>query len=333
MTSTSATVQRATTVACLLIFGVILTGCETVDALQRDLGLSPSEQTNAGPTLTSPTSVARAQEMLKTLGYAPGSTDGIPGPKTTAAVTSFQKSKRMNADGRITEELIAALRKESIQQNPTATSKAVAAAQKNDVKKGTIGGGLLGTAAVVAAKDKLGLSTSQAIAAGAIVGGVAGNVVGNKTADARGEYAQENAALDAAFSARTKAIDGINRRAQQTETKVKQQQQEVDKLQQRIIAGESNIEELDAAIAQMEADIKTNKRLTRDLKIQIDLTDLDIKAIEAEMAKFPDNDKLVSNRNSLTAKRDELVVSMNSINGITPELQKQQDALVAQRNG
>jgi peptidoglycan hydrolase-like protein with peptidoglycan-binding domain len=43
--------------------------------------------------------VKELQKRLKELGFEPGDTDGIFGPSTTAAVTAFQKHRKLFADG------------------------------------------------------------------------------------------------------------------------------------------------------------------------------------------------------------------------------------------
>lgn len=48
---------------------------------------------------SSGSSVQALQTDLKTLGYNPGSIDGIYGPKTKAAVVAFQRSAKLQADG------------------------------------------------------------------------------------------------------------------------------------------------------------------------------------------------------------------------------------------
>ncbi len=53
------------------------------------------------------------QTDLKTLGYDPGDADGILGRKTRSALTLYQKSKNLPADGFPTTELLASLNKEA----------------------------------------------------------------------------------------------------------------------------------------------------------------------------------------------------------------------------
>ena len=53
--------------------------------------------------------IAITQSVLAQLGFNPGIADGRLGPKTRRAVRSFQRSRRIKADGLITAELLDAL--------------------------------------------------------------------------------------------------------------------------------------------------------------------------------------------------------------------------------
>ncbi len=55
------------------------------------------------------TSVAEAQRLLTLLGYRPGPVDGIPGPRTIAAIRAFEESAGLPRAGQITDALIAKL--------------------------------------------------------------------------------------------------------------------------------------------------------------------------------------------------------------------------------
>lgn len=64
------------------------------------------------------------QQALDALGYEPGALDGLAGPKTTAAITAFQRDNGLTADGivgRITRAELA----DELSRNETVTQRSV----------------------------------------------------------------------------------------------------------------------------------------------------------------------------------------------------------------
>ncbi|MBC6440119.1 MAG: SEL1-like repeat protein [Rhodospirillales bacterium] len=61
---------------------------------------------------------AAAQRLLKVLGYLSGPVDGIAGPATLASARSFQRDRGLEADGRIGDDLVAALAEVAARRAP-----------------------------------------------------------------------------------------------------------------------------------------------------------------------------------------------------------------------
>jgi hypothetical protein len=57
-----------------------------------------------------PSRIAEAQQRLVSLGFDAGTSDGVAGPRTRAAVLDFQKARGMTPTGQVTEGLMVALR-------------------------------------------------------------------------------------------------------------------------------------------------------------------------------------------------------------------------------
>ncbi len=53
--------------------------------------------------------VRTIQHLLTNAGFAPGTADGIYGPKTRAAIIAYQRKMELTPDGLITNELVASL--------------------------------------------------------------------------------------------------------------------------------------------------------------------------------------------------------------------------------
>ena len=70
---------------------------------------SGTEGRTAGGHHWSKDKVKEVQEALKGNGFDPGTADGVIGPKTNQAIRDFQKSKNLQATGRIDEKTASAL--------------------------------------------------------------------------------------------------------------------------------------------------------------------------------------------------------------------------------
>lgn len=315
------------TSALLLALIIPLSGClQTLDTYVRE----PSGE----PQLTDQSSVARAQDLLTSLGYAVGPVDGLNGPKTAAAIKAFQRSKRLHADGLITRSLLNTMRNESISRNPVAMTDEVRDAQERDVTNARLVGGVLGAVVGANSADQLDTTALGGGAAGAAVGTILGDQAGKIIANRRGDYHQQNAAIDVAYQNRRDAVSGMRQRASRITADSRKRQQEIESLQQKITLGEQSNAEIEASLVDLQKSIKSGQSLARDLKIQIDLAEQDLQAVNAEISANAGADvELLAMRNDLTAMRDELIDSLNTINGITPELRQQQESLLATRPG
>ncbi|NCB25489.1 MAG: hypothetical protein EOM62_08460 [Bacteroidia bacterium] len=72
------------------------------------------EKQEEGPQFN-PAEVLEAQKLLNQLDFEAGTTDGIYGNKTLAAIQAYQKKRKMTADGLISDKLLQSLRK-SVQE-------------------------------------------------------------------------------------------------------------------------------------------------------------------------------------------------------------------------
>jgi peptidoglycan hydrolase-like protein with peptidoglycan-binding domain len=68
-----------------------------------------TESRTAGGSRWPKDKVKEVQEALKGNGFDPGTADGVIGPKTNQAIRDFQKSKNLQATGRIDERTASAL--------------------------------------------------------------------------------------------------------------------------------------------------------------------------------------------------------------------------------
>ena len=74
--------------------------------------------------------IATAQTTLLELGFDVGKIDGKLGPKTTKAIKAFQKSKHLEMDGKISEQLLEQLKMAVESMPPADTSQPDRASQQ-----------------------------------------------------------------------------------------------------------------------------------------------------------------------------------------------------------
>ncbi len=94
----------------------LLTGCDLVrsaDQYMTQKLRAPSAQAQENPAQAAPLApieskplVMRTQKILAKLGYRPGPSDGVPGPKTRKAITLYQQRLGLSADGRTSYALL-----------------------------------------------------------------------------------------------------------------------------------------------------------------------------------------------------------------------------------
>ncbi|MEM7222062.1 MAG: peptidoglycan-binding domain-containing protein [Pseudomonadota bacterium] len=92
------------------------TGAEPVAQAPHGLDAVPVVPEFTQPVELQPTRelVAEVQETLTRLGYRPGPVDGLLGPKTHQAIELYQDSKGLWANGRLTDQVVNALREERV---------------------------------------------------------------------------------------------------------------------------------------------------------------------------------------------------------------------------
>ena len=78
-------------------------------AQETDPHPSAAASVSANPRSISKETVSRAQSRLKELGFDPGGTDGVIGPRSTAAIRKFQLERKLTTSGRLTPETLSAL--------------------------------------------------------------------------------------------------------------------------------------------------------------------------------------------------------------------------------
>ncbi len=291
---------------------------------------STQYQRDTSTRLTDRQSVADAQRMLSRLGYNVGVVDGIYGKKTSHAIKSFQRSRGTSSDGFVTlgllDELTDATNGVRSSDNVSG-SQELANAQKKDKQQATLIGAVGGAIAGTMLADKLGLSKGQGAAAGAAVGGIGGYVVGGMTADNRGKYAEKYDKIDRSINATDKKISALESKISLVDSNVRSREREIIAVQHRAKKGEDVVAQTNILLKSLDSDITQSHKLAKKTRVAIKVVQDDITEVETIIKADPENQGFRLRRDQLVKRRAELIVSLNTINGITPKLEEQQEDL------
>lgn len=204
--------------------------------------------------------------------------------------------------------------------------KTVEEKQSEDKKKGAGIGALIGGAIGAATgdddKDRL-----EKGAIGAAVGGLVGLAAGNEVAKKRGAYAQEHGEVENAIAATDSKINKIQQETASIESKINNNYAEISRLTQKTKLAQTDIKHAKGILDQIGNDLKTNNDLILDTRTQLKLVKNDIAKMEELIAAHPEDQGLVDTKNQLVARQSKLTSSLNSLNGITPELLAQRKSL------
>lgn len=204
--------------------------------------------------------------------------------------------------------------------------KAVKGKQSEDRKKGAGLGAIVGgaTGALLGKDDKDRL---QKGAIGAAIGGTVGLAVGNEVASRRGAYAKEQDAVEESIAATDRKIRKIEQDTARIESSINSNYAEISRLTQKTKLAQMDIDRAKAMLGQIGDDIKANNDLILDTRTQLKLVTNEITKIEELVAAHPDDQGLAETKDKLVARRTKLTGSLNSLNGITPDLVAQRNSL------
>lgn len=298
---------------------------------QQNVQQQPQQyQLNQSVRLTDKQSIADAQQMLKDLGYNIGVVDGIYGKNTASAISSYQHSRGMRQDGYVSLELLNALTEDTRGRIASAggvsQSQELAEAQRKDKQNAAIAGTAIGAGAGVLLSDNMNVSKGEGAAIGGVVGGLAGYMVGSETANKRGDYARRYDEIDLAIQETDTRIDELNTAISRIETNIQMREQQIVSLQQRAREGKNVISQAKGLLAAVGEEIRQKDDLVKDTRVAIKVVEDDLETINAELAQGPD-EGLQQRRDELVQRRDNLVASLNTINGINDQLEDQKSVL------
>jgi peptidoglycan hydrolase-like protein with peptidoglycan-binding domain len=104
----SVTIRRITRHIGSALLGAVLSLLVAGCAHHGDV-VPPPPQTNEDPQIVVADQIAKAQGLLGALGYDAGPADGVLGPRSIAAIRSFQKDRHIAETGKLTRSLLTQL--------------------------------------------------------------------------------------------------------------------------------------------------------------------------------------------------------------------------------
>lgn len=87
--------------AIAVLLGILLGPTSGLASPETRRGLSPPVTPDQRPAVPKPRFVDDAQRALRDLGHQPGPIDGVVGPRTQAALMSYQRSEGLPITGRL----------------------------------------------------------------------------------------------------------------------------------------------------------------------------------------------------------------------------------------
>ncbi|MBL3529686.1 MAG: hypothetical protein JMN27_18560 [gamma proteobacterium endosymbiont of Lamellibrachia anaximandri] len=159
------------------------------------------------------------------------------------------------------------------------------------------------------------------------MGGIGGYVVGGQTAENRGEYAEKYDKIDRSINTTDKKISALESKISLVESSARSREREIVAAQQRAQKGEDVVAQANILLKSLDSEITLSHKLAKKTRVAIKVVQDDITEVEAIIKADPENQGFRLRRDQLVKRRDELIVSLNTINGITPKLQEQQEDL------
>jgi len=188
---------------------------------------------------------------------------------------------------------------------------------------GALAGALIG-AKVAANKDG---NRASAAATGAAIGALAGYASGRLIEGVRNDYNQAYTQINQTISETDTRIASMQRDSALAERHIAERRSTIDRLVAQAKAGRQVKQQAQQMLATINQDLATNKAAADEAKVDIRVLEDSIANIDTMMKSNPGDNTLRDGKSKLTQRRDNLIATLNRLNGITPLLVAQQQQL------
>ena len=201
-------------------------------------------------------------------------------------------------------------------------------AKQEDTKKGAtwgaVVGGVVGAASGDDDRDRL-----EKGAIGAVVGGVLGGAAGSQVGEWRGQYAEKHNRIESDIAETDQKIKHIQRQTANIQKQMSYRSQQIAQMIRQNTQQKADINRAKIMLDDLNKNLAVNDELSTETQVQMRLLEQQIAEVEGHLKKMPNDPDLANIHKNLLQRRGELVTSLNTLNGIQPQLMAQKKSLMA----
>lgn len=197
-----------------------------------------------------------------------------------------------------------------------------------DTRKGATWGAVIGGAmgAVIGDDDRDRLEKG---AIGAVVGGALGGAAGYQVGEWRSQYAEKHNRIESDIAETDQKIKYIGRQTASIQKQMSYRSQQIAQMTRQNTQQQANIKRAKIMLDDLNKNLAVNEELSTETQVQMRLLEQQITEVEGHLKTMPNDPDLANIHKNLLQRRDELVGSLNTLNGIQPQLTAQKETLMA----
>ncbi len=284
--------------------------------------------------------VMEVQVALRELGYREvGRADGIYGKKTRKAILAFETDTGAQRDGHVTYGLLRKLRKEcrlagvSLPQAYKKSKKRRKSRVTREGKELTTTMGVLGGVAgaviggVSAGDPTIGAAVGTVVGVG--VGTAVAGVINSETMKKFDNYIQRYNRIEDGIKTADNRLALLKKEIADVEARISVREKKIAELEKRSEKGADFKNEAKAILAELEQELRKNRRLSDKVRKDILILKKNIKDISKDIRRSPKNQILKRKKERLVDRKAGMQASLEKINAMAPKLESQKENIAS----